>query len=161
MACVIRWEIVLIGMFRIFGEPLPVHWSLREERPTDSTMKTVERQILELFEDGDRALMAADVAELSRIFAEDYIQCDEHGTNWSRRDVIENLASGKTRYISMVSTGRLIRILREDVAVVNGSEDDEVERDGEHFPVRYSYLDVVMKRDGQWRIVASQLTRKK
>jgi hypothetical protein len=32
-----------------------------------------EQQIVKLFEDGDRALMAADIAELSRIFADDYI----------------------------------------------------------------------------------------
>jgi uncharacterized protein (TIGR02246 family) len=122
-------------------------------------MKTDEQQILKLFEDGDRALMRADVAELSRIFAEDYLQCDERGRSWSKRDVIDNLTSGKTRYVSMVSTGRRIRILCDDVAIVSGSEDDEVEQGGRRFPVRYVYLDVVMKRDGQWRIVASQLAR--
>ncbi|HEY1660587.1 MAG TPA: nuclear transport factor 2 family protein [Candidatus Sulfotelmatobacter sp.] len=124
-------------------------------------MHSDEQQILKLFEDGDRALMAADVGELSRIFADDYAQCDERGRSWSKRDVIENLTSGKTRYVSMVSTGRTIRILREDVAIVNGGEDDEVEQDGRRFPVRYYYLDVVMKRDGHWRIVASQLALQK
>jgi uncharacterized protein (TIGR02246 family) len=124
-------------------------------------MKSEEQQILRLFEDGDRALMAADVAQLSRILAEDYVQCDERGRSWSKRDVIENLISGKVRYVSMASTGRRIRILRDDVAIVNGSEDDEVERDGRRFPVRYFYLDVVMKRNGQWQIVASQLARQK
>lgn len=124
-------------------------------------MKTEEEQILRLFEDGDRALMTADVAELSRIFSEDYIQCDEHGRSWSKKDVIDNLTSGRTRYVSMVSTGRSIRILRDDVAVVNGSEDDEVGQNGELFPVRYVYLDVVLKREGRWEIVASQLAREK
>ena len=42
-------------------------------------MENDEQQILKLFEDGDRALIAADVAELSRIFADDYIQYDESG----------------------------------------------------------------------------------
>ena len=36
-------------------------------------MESAEQQIVKLFEDGDRALMAADIAELSRIFADDYI----------------------------------------------------------------------------------------
>jgi uncharacterized protein (TIGR02246 family) len=122
-------------------------------------MKSDEEQILRLFEDGDRALMTTDAAELSRIFADDYIQCDEHGRSWSKREVIENLTSGKVHYVSMISTGRGIRILRDDVAIVNGNEDDEVERDGRCFPVSYFYLDVVMKREGQWKIVASQLAR--
>jgi hypothetical protein len=59
----------------------------------------------------------------------------------------------------MVSTRRRIRILRDDVAVVHGSEDDIVEQAGKRFPVRYVYMDVVMKRKGNWQIVRSQLAR--
>jgi hypothetical protein len=76
-------------------------------------MEYEEQQIRKLFEDGDRALMAADVTALSRIF----------------------------------------------VAIVHGSEQDEVEQGGQRFPVSYLYMDVVVKRDGKWQIVASQLAR--
>ena len=62
------------------------------------------------------------------------------------------------RYPSIVSTGRAIRVFG-DTAVVHGSESDEVEADGKRFSVRYMYLDVLQKRDGQWRLVASQLSR--
>ncbi len=48
-----------------------------------------EREILKLFEDGDRALIAADIKELSRIFADSYLQCDESGKASTKRDVIE------------------------------------------------------------------------
>lgn len=122
-------------------------------------MTNDEQQILRLFEDGDRTLIAGDAAELSRIFADDYVQYDESGKASTKSDVIANLSSGKIRYVSMVSTGRRIRILRDDVAVVHGSEDDVVEQDGKRFPVRYVYMDVVMKRAGRWQIVASQLAR--
>lgn len=118
-----------------------------------------EQQILRLFEDGDRALIAGDVRELSRIFADDYVQYDECGRVSTKSDVIANLSSGKIRYVSMVSTGRRIRILRDDVAIVHGSEDDEVEQGGKQFSVRYLYMDVVMKRAGRWQIVGSQLSR--
>jgi len=118
-----------------------------------------ERQILRLFEDGDRALIAADVGELSRIFADDYVQYDESGNVSTKAEVIENLRSGKIRLVSMISTGRRVRLLRDDVAIVHGSEDDVVEQDGKRFPVRYLYMDVVMKRAGRWQIVGSQLAR--
>ncbi len=118
-----------------------------------------EQQILQLFEEGDRALISADVAELSRIFADDYVQYDDAGKPSTKPDVIANLTSGKIRYLSITSTGRRIRLLRDDVALVHGSEDDEVEQDGKRFTVRYVYMDVVMKRDGKWQIVASQLAR--
>jgi len=118
-----------------------------------------EQQILKLFEDGDHALIAADLAELSRIFADDYIQHDESGKSFTKQDVINNLKAGSIRYVSMISTGRRIRLLSEDVAIVHGSEEDEVEQGGRHFPVRYVYMDLVVKRNGRWQIVASQLAK--
>jgi hypothetical protein len=118
-----------------------------------------EQQIHKLFEDGDRALIAADRAELSRIFADDYIQYDESGKSSTKEGVINNLTSGTIRYISMLSTARQIRLLTDNVALVHGSEDDEVEQFGRRFQVRYIYTDVVVKRNGNWQIVASQLAK--
>ncbi len=118
-----------------------------------------EQQILKLLEDGDRALMSADVSDLVRIYAEDYVQYDEAGVSSTRQDLIQELTSGKVRFLSMRSTGRRVRLLREDVAIVHGSEDDDIEQEGQRFPVEYIYMDVVMKRSGRWQILASQLAR--
>ena len=118
-----------------------------------------EQQILKLFEDGDRALIAADLAALSRIFADDYIQYDESGEAHTRQEVLNNLKSGAIRYLSMVSTGRRIRLVSTEVSIVHGSEEDDVEQGGRRFPVRYVYMDVVMKRDDRWQIVGSQLAK--
>ena len=60
----------------------------------------------------------------------------------------------------MTSTGRRIRLLRDDVAIVHGSEEDDVEQAGKRLSVRYIYTDVVMKREGKWWIVASQLSKR-
>ena len=122
-------------------------------------MESDEQQIRNLFEDGDCALIAADLAELSRIFADDYIQYDESGKSFTKRDVLNTLRTGAIRYLAMVSTGRRIRLVSEDVAIVHGSEEDEVEQGGRSFPVRYVYMDVVVKRDGRWQIVESQLAK--
>ncbi|MGB8730505.1 MAG: nuclear transport factor 2 family protein, partial [Candidatus Sulfotelmatobacter sp.] len=96
---------------------------------------------------------------LSRIFADDYVQFDESGEAHTRQEVLNALTSGAIRYVSMVSTGRRIRLLSTDVAIVHGSEEDDVEQGGQRFPVSYVYMDVVMKRDGRWQIVASQLAK--
>ena len=118
-----------------------------------------EKQILQLFEDGDRALIAADLAELSRIFADDYVQYDEAGKMFTKQDVLDNLKSGAVRYIAMISTGRRVRLLSDDLAIVHGSEEDDVAQGGRRFPVSYIYMDVVVKRDGSWQIVGSQLAK--
>jgi uncharacterized protein (TIGR02246 family) len=119
-------------------------------------MSEDEQQILKLFEDGDRGLVSADVDALAGIFADDYVQYDGSGIPSTRQDVLDNLKSRKIRYISIISTGRRVRVFG-DFAVVHGSEVDEVEQAGKRSTVRYVYTDVVAKRGGVWRIVASQL----
>jgi len=116
-----------------------------------------EQQIIKLFEDGDRALIAADVEELRRVYADDYVQQDETGTTSTRQDVIDRLTSSEVRFVSMTSTGRRIRLLRDDVAIVHGSEEDVVEKGGKRIHVRFVFMDVVINRNGRWQIVASQL----
>jgi ketosteroid isomerase-like protein len=118
-----------------------------------------ELHIVKLFEDGDRALIAADVSELLRIYADDYVQYDENGKAFTREDLIRNLTNGGTRFLSMISTGRQVQLLTEDVAMVRGSEKDLIERGGNRFSIRYVYMDVVVKRGGEWRIAASQLAK--
>lgn len=117
-----------------------------------------ERQILALFEAGDRALMNADLKALSQIFADDYVQYGEPAEPQSKQAILDNLRTGAIRYLSIVSTGRKIRVFGE-TAVVHGSESDEVEVAGKRFGVRYIYLDVLLRRNGEWKIVASQLAR--
>jgi uncharacterized protein (TIGR02246 family) len=117
-----------------------------------------ERQILALHEAGDKALMAADLDVLARIFADDYVQYNEAGKGFTKQEVLNNFRTGAIRYPSIVSTGRKIRVFG-DTAVVHGSESDEVEANGKRSSVRYVYLDVLRKIDGEWKLVASQLAR--
>lgn len=117
-----------------------------------------EQQILALFEAGDKALMSADLGVLSQIFADDYAQYSESGEPQSKQAILDRLRTGAIRYPSIVSTGRTIRVFG-DTAVVHGSEADEVEAAGKRFRVRYIYLDVLLRRNGEWKLVASQLVR--
>lgn len=120
--------------------------------------QTDEQQILAVHEAGDRALMSADPAMLAEIFADDYVQYNEEGEAFSKQDVLNNFRTGAIRYPAIVSTSRQIRVFG-DTAVVHGSESDEVEAGGKRFSVRYVYLDVLRKIDGEWKLVASQLAR--
>lgn len=105
-------------------------------------------------------MISADVAELRRIYAADYVQYDEHGTAQNRQKLIRRLTLGAIHFVSMCSTGRGIRMLRDDVAIVHGSEQDEIKQGGRRLKVNYIYMDVVRKRNGRWQIVASQLAKR-
>ena len=107
-----------------------------------------EQHILALHEAGDKALMSADLAVLAQIFADDYVQYNETGKAFTKQDVLNNVRTGEIRYPLIVSTGRKIRVFG-DTAVVHGSESDEVEVNGKRFAVRYVYLDVLRKCDGE------------
>jgi ketosteroid isomerase-like protein len=121
-----------------------------------------ELLITALYHSGDRALMSADLDALSRILADDYIQYDPSGQPFTRQQILETFRTGAVRYPSIVSTGRTIRLFGT-TAVVHGSEDDIVETRSQgaavRSEVRYLYLDVLMKRNGEWTFVASQLAK--
>src|SRR5262249_28129698 len=119
---------------------------------------TDEQPINAIYDAGDHALMNADIGTLSRILADDYIQYDPAGQPFTKQQILDNFRSGAVRYPSIVSTGRTIRLFGE-MAVVHGSEDDVVETHGQRTQVRYLYLDVLMKSDGEWKLVASQLAK--
>jgi len=125
---------------------------------SNETFEDDELQILALHEAGDRALMTADLPVLARIFADDYVQYNEVGKAFTKQDVLNNFRTGAIRYPSIVSTGRKIRIFG-DTAVVHGSESDEIEVNGKRSAVRYVYLDVLRKREGEWKLVDSQLAK--
>jgi ketosteroid isomerase-like protein len=117
-----------------------------------------EQEIEALYHAGDVALMRADIDTLSRILADDYIQYDDVGQPFTKQQILANFQSGAIRYPSIVSTGRVIRLFG-DMAVVHGFESDDVETAGKKFHARYMYLDVLLKRSGRWKLVASQLAR--
>ncbi len=117
-----------------------------------------EQEIIQLFEDGDRALMGADVPEIERIYSDDYVQADESGVLSSRADLIQNLTARKIRFLAMKSTGRQVRLFG-DFAIVHGSEEDRIEHEGKRLSVSYVYMDVVVRRSGAWQIIASQLSK--
>jgi uncharacterized protein (TIGR02246 family) len=128
------------------------------ENTENDLQQNDEQRILALHEAGDKALMSADIDVLSQIFADDYVQYNESGKAFTKQDVLNNFQTGAIRYPSIISTGRKIRVFG-DTAVVHGSESDEVETNGKRLAVRYVYLDVLRKRDGEWKLVASQLAR--
>jgi len=138
------------------------HEKLYKEKLTgeksSNEQATDEQEIVALHEAGDRALMSADTAALAKLFAADYVQYNEAGKAFTKEDVLRNFRTGAIRYPSIISTRRQIRVFG-DMAIVHGAETDGVEAEGKRFNIKYVYLDVLRKENGQWKLVASQLAR--
>ena len=78
---------------------------------------------------------------------------------------MENIANDEQQILALHEAGDRallsadLDVLARIFAVVHGSESDEVEAGGKRIAVRYVYLDVLRKCDGEWKLVASQLAR--
>jgi len=127
-------------------------------RHSTNSPQADEREITELFEAADHALMTNDLAVLAKTFADDYVQYDPNGRPFTKQQIFANLQTGAVRYPSIVSTGRTIRLFG-DMAAVHGSETDEVDRQGHRTTEKYLYCDVLQKRNGRWQIVSSLLAK--
>jgi len=85
------------------------HEKLNEEKLNKEKVSD-EQKILTLHEAGDRALMSADTAALAGLFADDYVQYNEAGKAFTKKDVLSNFRTGAIRYPSIISTRRQIRV---------------------------------------------------
>lgn len=128
------------------------------QRSPTASAQDEERAIQNLFEAADRALMTNNIAALSQVFADDYVQYDPSGRPFTRQEIFANFQTGAVRYPAIISTGRTIRLFG-DMAVVHGSETDEVDRQGHRTTEKYLYCDVLQKRQGRWQIVSSLLAK--
>src|SRR5262249_15162500 len=93
-----------------------------------------------------------------QLFADDWVQYDPKGQSRTKGEVFANLGRGTVRYPTIRSTSRDVRIFG-NMAVVHGSETDEVESEGIRTTEKYLYLDVLQRRDGKWQIVSSLLAK--
>jgi hypothetical protein len=119
----------------------------------------MKEQILELFEDGDRALIAVDIAELSRIFADDYVHSmtNQEGPSanktWSTISVPARSATFP--YVPPVVASDYWEKTWQSSTTRKKTKSSKAEAPSDPFV----YTDIVMRRDGNWQIVASQPAR--
>jgi ketosteroid isomerase-like protein len=117
-----------------------------------------DNRILENEKALGQAMIHRDVATLSRLVADDWTIQSEGGSTGTKAGFIDDV---KTRRL-VVSSFNLhdmhVRVFG-DVAILQGADDEISSYDGKANNGTYNWLDVWVKRDGQWISVATQLTR--
>ena len=116
-----------------------------------------EQELIALENDWSRASMKRDPAGLQRFYADDYIYTDSDGFVTSREKEIADLTSGAFRLTSYKFEDMRVR-LYGNVAVVTGQNTIKGTWEGVQHDMGgpYRFTDVFVKRNGQWRCVASQ-----
>jgi ketosteroid isomerase-like protein len=118
-----------------------------------------EREIRELETQRFRAMERVDVAALNRILSDDLIYTHANGLHQTKSELIGVLGSGDMKYES-ITPGDDIRVrVYNQAAVVTGRASIKIKAGGEEQSFTICYLDVYMKQDGRWQMVAWQSSR--
>ena len=126
---------------------------------TDGTRSQDEaalRQLKEVL--WPRAYFTQDVELLDSILAPEFRKVDAEG-NWSTKsDELEYVRKTKPRYDSLVFTIKRLDVLENGTAIVAG--EGTVRSKGPDGPVvtKYQSTNVLIKRDGKWKAVASHVS---
>ena len=117
------------------------------------------REIRELETQRFRAMERVDVATLNRILSDDLIYTHANGLQQTKAELIGVLGSGDMKYES-ITPGDDIRVRTyNQTAVVTGRASIKIKAHGEEQTFKLCYLDVFVKQDSRWQMVAWQSSR--
>ena len=117
-----------------------------------------ERDIRELETQRFRAMERVDVATLNRILSDELIYTHANGLQQTKAQLIGVLGSGDMKYESITPDDIRVRIYNE-TAVVTGRASMKIKARGEEQTFKLCYLDVYVKQDSRWQMVAWQSSR--
>lgn len=100
------------------------------------------------------ALMKSDVAALDSIFADSFVDTDEHSHRSDKQGVLSVLKSGELK-IESIKLSDMQVYDYGDAAVVTGSASQAGNFKGESFAARIIFTDTFVRQNGKWRAVAS------
>jgi ketosteroid isomerase-like protein len=120
--------------------------------------KDSETEILELEMQRFRAIEKVDVATLNRILSDDLIYAHSTGLQQTKDELIGVLGSGDMKYESITPSEVRVRTYTS-TAVVTGRAAIKIKAHGEERSLNLCYLDVYVKQEGRWQMVAWQSSR--
>jgi ketosteroid isomerase-like protein len=118
-----------------------------------NTLKQLEQEM------GD-AMVHADIARLSQIYADDFATITASGKVITKKDLLSDFASFHDKLESF-ETGPMDVQVFGDVAAVHGSVTEKRTRDGKDTSGEFVWMDLLEKRDGNWVVVRSAGARLK
>ncbi|MFI4869318.1 MAG: nuclear transport factor 2 family protein [Steroidobacterales bacterium] len=109
----------------------------------------------QLEHDWSDALKAGDTDKLGQIVADDWIGIDNDGNKETKQHLIEGVKSGKDKVESVEFGAMDVKVLG-NVAVVQGSDTEKSTTNGKDTSGKWVWMDVFVKRDGNWVAVRSE-----
>lgn len=106
----------------------------------------------------DNAIVRKDRAAIEANMAEDFRQIDAAGNVEGKRAFVDNIVSPDLRIDPYTVEDFDVR-LYGDVALLSGRTRMSGTYQGKPFASHYRYIDVYVRRSGEWKIVSVQISR--
>ena len=117
----------------------------------------VQQILKNRFREYTEALTKRDLAALDKIWAEGYTFTNGRGEFLTKKDRMENIKSGATQFDSISRGDEEIRVFG-NTAVVTGRVVLKAIYSGKESSGPYRFINVWVKMQGRWQIVANQIT---
>ncbi len=137
--------VVLIGMLVTLSQV----WAQTPSAP--------EQELLKVENNWGDALLKNDVAELERIYADEYLFTDPEGVTWNKSQDLANTKSGASKITSFKMEDMKVHVYG-GAAVVTGKAILEGTFQGKDISGTHRFTDTFVKRAGRWQCVATQST---
>jgi hypothetical protein len=120
---------------------------------------TAEKDVLQFERDACKAFLDADPAALERVLTADFTLTLSNGQVSTRADEINELRSRKVHYDVFENYDMKARLYGDNTAVVLGKTRVKGIAEGKPFDRVVQFTDTLIKRDGQWQLVAGHVSR--
>ena len=116
-----------------------------------------KKEILEIEQERNKAIISGDAAALDRLTSEDYTFITLRGELRTKAEIVQGFKSGSFHYDSRQISGLNVRIYGS-TAVVTGRSNQQGRENGKDYSGDYRFTRVYSKQGDNWRTVALQAT---
>lgn len=127
--------------------------------PAVAQQSPEEQEVLKLEHDFGEALKQRDATTLRRILADDWLRTDPRGKVWTKAEYIEYVTTSQDT-IAAIQADDVTTRFYGDTGIVTGRLSGSGTFGGKDGKFDLRFIDVLVKREGRWQVVASQETRR-
>lgn len=131
--------------------------------PGEGTVKSgayaeIEKEILRIEDEKDRAMLNHDMDVLDRIYGDELTFVNAAGQVLTKAQRMDEMRSGKVKYTSSLQKSNYHLHVYGNTVIFAAREDSAVEYHGKVISSPRQFVTVYVRLDGQWKYVAHQAT---
>jgi ketosteroid isomerase-like protein len=124
---------------------------------TDAARLDDEKQIRKIEQEWLDAIVKRDAAYLQKLESPDFSVTGPGGRTLNKEEDIKDMTSGETTFEKMTIERLKVRFYG-DTAIANGIAEVKAHTKGKDDSGRYSWTDVFVKMNGEWKAVSGHVT---